>query len=133
MFTSVGARILCYLTDAGCTEVQASALAGSLDTYLSAANDDCRASGKEGAATVYIADDDLRGRQHQSLAVAHIAAFLQFGHHVELHLLHLCLALPDLCQVFLNTTLECGELFLPILEYIVHFLLFYLFTLTSLP
>ena len=120
MLTTIGARVFGNLTDAGCTEVQTSTLTGSLNTYLGTTDNHLRASSKEGTTTVHIAYDDLRCRQYQSLGISHITAFLQFCHHVKLHLLHLRLAFPDLRKVFLYAALKCRELFFPILKYIVH-------------
>ena len=120
MLATIGAGVFGNLSDAGCPELQASSLSGALDTHLGTADDDLRASGKEGTAAVHIADDDLGCRQHQPLAITHIAALLQLCHHVEFHLLHFRLALPDLCQVFLYATLKIRELLFPIFKYIVH-------------
>ena len=132
MLPPVGARVFGNLADAGCPELQAAALSGSLDTYLGASDDDLGASRKEGAVAVDIANDDFRCRQHQPLGVAHIATFLQLCHYVELYLLHLCLALPDLRQVFLYAALKCGEFLFPFFKYIIHLtsLPFHLFTIT---
>ena len=102
VLVAVDTRVFCNLTDASGSHLQLSALTGCLHTHVGTSHHDGRTTGEEGPVAVYVADDDLRCREHQSVIVAHVTASLSLDLHLKLHLLDLGLTLPDFVQVFLN-------------------------------